>query len=166
MDLSLNNTNRKILGTIPDRWGRMNSLSQAALLEIGRLLRNDDLLDKNHKIAVKNHAGLIVGSRYGSLNTDLEYGQTVAAGPEFTSPALFGYTLPNIPLAEAAIHYNLTGPVFSLFSEDPAAEAIKVSKEWLKDASTNCGLIIAGSLDTLQLNNETTISTKFTICYA
>jgi 3-oxoacyl-(acyl-carrier-protein) synthase len=144
----------------------MNSLSQAALLSIGRLLKDTDLLDSTNRIRAEHQAGLIIGTRRGSLETDLAYGETVAAGPEFISPALFGYTLPNIPLAEVAIHYNVTGPVFSLFSENPATDAVKISKEWLSDPSTGCTFIIAGSLDSIPLNNETNVSTHFTICYA
>lgn len=165
-DIFLTPENRAILGKIPERWGRMNPSSQAALLEIGRLLQGSDLLDDNRKVADHKQAGLIVATRRGSLDTDLAYGETVAMGPEFTSPALFGYTLSNIPLAEAAIHYNLTGPVFSLFSDTPKATALSICREWLDDPANRSEFIIAGSLDATTNNQETTVSASFTICHA
>ncbi len=62
--------------------------------------------------------GLIGGTKRGSLHTDRAFITTMADGPGLASPALFGYTLPNIPLAEAAGVFGLVGPVYAVFDED------------------------------------------------
>jgi hypothetical protein len=165
LNLSLCEKNRSILGTVPERWGRMNQLSQAILLEVGRLLRQAGLLNEGHAVSENMQIGLIVASSWGSLVTDLAYAKDLRSGAQFASPALFGYTLPNIPLAEAAIHYHLTGPVFSLLSEDPENEARAVAGLWLTGSDPRTTCIIAGVLE-VSPYPESIISADFVLCYA
>jgi 3-oxoacyl-(acyl-carrier-protein) synthase len=145
----LTRENREILGQIPERWGRMDLLSRATLLAVGRTLRGAGLLDGSSGMPwARGRIGLIAGSRRGSLATDLAYAETLRQGADCASPALFSYTLPNIALAEAAIHYHLTGPVYSLLSDTPMAEAEATARLWLV-AGGNLDCILAGETDAL-----------------
>lgn len=122
-----------LLGSIPTRWGRMSPLSRAVVVEAGRLLRDNEWLACGCRFSEAGKTvGLIGATRTGSLATDIDFANTLADGFLLASPALFGYTLPNIPLAEAANHYGLIGPVYAIFDDhDPAAAAIDEAKRWL-----------------------------------
>jgi hypothetical protein len=124
-----------VLGTLPKRWGRMDRLSRLAVVEVGRLPR-------------AGRGGLIGFTRRGSLATDLAYVATLRQGLALASPTLFSYTLANIALAEAASHYGLTGPVFSIFAENPGgeAEAEAEARCWLAD-DRSLDFMIVGELD-------------------
>lgn len=135
-----------VIGVVPKRWGRMDRLSRLAVVEVGLALRGAGLLpDEPGKVVVSGSGGLIGAGRYGSLVTDLAFAATLAAGLNLASPTLFSYTLPNIALAEAASHYGLTGPVYSLFSGDPA-EAESEARRWLAEAA-GPDFMVAGTLD-------------------
>lgn len=146
----LDATARDLLGTLPERWGRMDLMSRTALVETGKILRANSLLAEDTGILRQGlTGGLIVGTRRGSLAVDLEYAESVKAGPGLASPHLFSYTLPNIPLAETAIQYGLTGPVFCLISDDPHAEALQDGRLWLDGTVDEIDFIVAGALDVL-----------------
>jgi len=115
-----------LLGSIPGRWGRMSPLSRLLIVETGRVLQEKGILIKGQRLSEMNKkAGLIGGTKRGSLYTDQEFIATMADGPGCASPSLFGYTLPNIPLAEAASFYGLIGPVYSLFdAREPLKKAV------------------------------------------
>ena len=105
-----------IIGNMPQRWGRMDPASRIAVVEIGLLLKQSNLLYRGNMLHEETKVGLIVGTKLGSLTTDLSFCQSLNEGVENASPILFSYTLPNIPLAEAACHYRITGPVYSIIS--------------------------------------------------
>lgn len=155
---------RKLLGSLPERWGRMGLMGRAALVEVGLALHRENLLDENARLRPESAGGLIIGTRRGSLAVDLEYGNTLKAGAGMASPHLFGYTLPNIPLAEAAIRYNLTGPVFCLVSDDPFAEAVEEARQWLAETAGNTTLMVAGALDVIP-SEPAEASTQLTVLY-
>jgi hypothetical protein len=135
-----------VIGAIPKRWGRMDRLSRLAVVEVGRVLKAAGLSRyESPDLAALSGAGLIGASRHGSLTTDLAYGRTLAGGINLASPTLFSYTLPNIALAEAASHYGLTGPVYSLFSPD-AAEAEAEARRWLAE-DPGPEFMVAGLID-------------------
>lgn len=135
-----------ILGTLPKRWGRMDRLSRLAVVEVGRVLRESGVLEsEGEAIAARGSGGLIGVTRRGSLETDLAYAATLKEGPELASPLLFSYTLPNTALAEAASHYGLTGPVYSIFSELSEA-GDEDARRWLGDDSS-LDFMIVGELD-------------------
>lgn len=156
--------NREILGSVPERWGRMDLLSRATLLGVGRTLRSAGLLDASSgKQQARGRIGLIAGSRRGSLATDLAYAETLRQGPDCASPALFSYTLPNIALAEAAIHYHLTGPVYSLLADAPLAEAVAAARLWLATGGQRLDCILAGETDVLPERNGPAVIANFTL---
>ncbi len=107
-----------LLGGVPGRWGRMTLLSRLLIIETGRILQESNKLEKAERLCDKGlTVGLIGATGRGSLYTDQAFKETMQAGPGLASPALFGYTLPNTPLAEAAVFYGLMGPVYALYDE-------------------------------------------------
>lgn len=153
---------RSLLGNLPERWGRMDLMSRAALIETGRVLGEEELL-AGHPPQLKNGwtGGLIVGTSHGSLAVDMEYASTVKDGPGMASPHLFGYTLPNIPLAEAAIQYGLTGPVFCTVSSNPYEGALQIARQWLHDMPDKQKIMVAGVLDVIRSGKSSEISANF-----
>ena len=105
------------LGT---RFGRMDLLSQLALLAVEKLAINFDELSRD-RIAI------CLASSAGSLATDVEFwkGRDQAGGP---SPTLFTYTLPSAPIGEIAIRHRLTGPNLCFVSDggEVLAEAMEL----------------------------------------
>ena len=108
---------------------------------------------------------MIVGSKRGSLAVDIEYAQTLKAGPGMASPHLFSYTLPNIPLAEAAIQYGLTGPVFCMISDDPYDDALLEAGQWLGGMSGTKTLMVAGVLDVILSKATSEVTAKFKVLH-
>ncbi|MEN8143046.1 MAG: beta-ketoacyl synthase N-terminal-like domain-containing protein [Thermodesulfobacteriota bacterium] len=135
-----------ILGVLPKRWGRMDRLSRLAVVEVGRALRQAGLLAAvDNGFSARGRGGLVGVTRRGSLATDLAYAETLREGPEMASPLLFSYTLPNTALAEAASHYGLTGPVYSIFSELNKAGDEDAGR-WLAD-DRSLEFMVVGDLD-------------------
>lgn len=123
------------LQTIPPRWGRMTPLSRAVVVEAAFFLKKKGLIDKTCEKQNQQgrSIGLIGGSRWGSLATDLAFIKTMEENPAFASPAIFGYTLANIPLAEAASQFGLTGPVYAIIeAKNPLNEAQKEARRLLR----------------------------------
>lgn len=122
-----------ILGNIPSRWGRMSPLSRLLIVETGCLLQETGILARGQRLSeIDKKVGLIGGTKRGSLHADQEFIVTMADGPGLASPSLFGYTLPNIPLAEAASFYGLVGPVYAIFdSRDPLKKAVDEARRLL-----------------------------------
>ncbi|MDH3360464.1 MAG: hypothetical protein OEL55_06280 [Desulfobulbaceae bacterium] len=137
-----------LIGSIPTRWGRMSPLSRAVVVEAGRFLTGNDLLATGSRFSdMGKTVGLIGVTGNGSLSTDVSFANTLADGFLMASPAIFGYTLPNIPLAEAANHYGLTGPVYALFNDhDPMEVAVKEAKRWL-DTQADLSLMLVCIFD-------------------
>ncbi len=153
---------KKLLGALPERWGRMDMMSRSALVEVGQVLHDAGLLaETNAALQPGWTSGLIVGSRRGSLASDLEYAETVKDGPGMASPHLFSYTLPNIALAEAAIQYQLTGPAFVLMSEQPFEDAVQEAVYWLSELQGGNTIMVAGALDVIPGPDGDAITAKF-----
>ena len=136
-----------VLGELPKRWGRMDRISRLAVVEVGRVLLAYGLRGRDGEPASRPGRGGLIGlTRRGSLATDLAYVATLKQGPEMASPTLFSYTLANIALAEAASHYGLTGPVYSVFADDPGAGGEAEARRWL-DCDDALDFMIVGELD-------------------
>ena len=84
------------------RFGRLDLMSQLALLAVEKLGVNFDSLPRE-RIAI------CLAAKAGSLSTDVEFwkGRDTLGGP---SPTLFAYTLPSAAIGEIAIRHRLTGP--------------------------------------------------------
>lgn len=123
-----------IIGGIPKRWGRMNPMSRVLIVEVGRMLRRQNIIGQGDRCSTLGvAAGLIGATKRGCLKTDYDFLDSIDDTSGLASPALFGYTLPNIPLAEAAGQYGLTGPVYALFeTEDPFEKAVQEAQTLLQ----------------------------------
>lgn len=136
-----------VLGTLPKRWGRMDRISRLAVVEVGRVLLASGWQGSDDtRTSSRGHGGLIGLTSRGSLATDLAFVDTLKEDAALASPTLFSYTLPNIALAEAASHYNLTGPVYSVFTNDPGAGGEDEARRWL-DCDDSLDFMIVGELD-------------------
>jgi 3-oxoacyl-(acyl-carrier-protein) synthase len=136
-----------VLGELPKRWGRMDRISRLAVVETGRALAAAGILHfEGGRPVTTGQGGLIGVTRRGSLTSDLAYAETLKQGPEMASPILFSYTLPNTALSEAASHYGLTGPVYSLFSEEQGVDGLSEAKRWLAE-DPKLDFMVAGGLD-------------------
>jgi 3-oxoacyl-[acyl-carrier-protein] synthase II len=92
--------------------------------------------------------GIIAATRYGCFDTDLAYYATAKEDQGiFASPNLFSFTLPGIVLGEAAIHFRLTGPTFTVGDTvgQRGCTALGVAGDLL--SSGTCQTIVAGWLD-------------------
>ena len=92
--------------------------------------------------------GIIAATRYGCFDTDLAYYATAKADRGvFASPNLFSFTLPGIVLGEAAIHFRLTGPTFTVgdIVSQRGCTALGVAVDLLSSGA--CQTILAGWLD-------------------
>jgi 3-oxoacyl-[acyl-carrier-protein] synthase II len=100
----------------PDmRFGRLDEFSRIGLAALAFCLRDagEEAWDKKRPI------GIVAASRYGCLQTDLAYLQTMLPDQgKLASPNLFAYTLPNCFLGEAALRFGLTGNTLVLNQED------------------------------------------------
>ena len=92
------------------RFGRMDLLSQLALLSVESLGINFETMDRSR-------VGICLSAKAGSLSTDIEYwnGRNEIGGP---SPTLFAYTLPSSAIGEIAIRYRITGPNLCFVGSD------------------------------------------------
>lgn len=92
--------------------------------------------------------GIIAATRYGCFDTDLAYYATAKEDQGgYASPNLFSFTLPGIVLGEAAIHFRLTGPTFTVGDGvgQRGCTALGVAADLL--SSGTCRTIVAGWLD-------------------
>ncbi len=105
----------ELLGEVPKRWGRMDLASRVTLVAVAGFLKAEGILPAAGDI------GLVLATGDGCLATDLAFSRALAV--DGVSPMLFGYTLANIPLAEAASHCGLTGPVYAVYGDRDAARA-------------------------------------------
>ena len=102
---------REIFKKLPTRFGRFDSYTRLGWSGVALALNDSGLLSTEGKKPVS----LIISSRYGCFETDVEYYKTTLdEDGELSSSILFSYTLPNIILGECAAHFGLTGATFSL----------------------------------------------------
>ncbi|HEY5346028.1 MAG TPA: hypothetical protein VIK62_06760 [Verrucomicrobiae bacterium] len=98
------------LARLGTRFGRLDLMSQLALLAVEKLGVNFDLFPRE-RIAI------CLAAKAGSLSTDFEFwkGRDALGGP---SPTLFAYTLPSAALGEIAIRHKLTGANVCFVGDD------------------------------------------------
>ena len=147
----------QIIGKLPERWLRMDTMSQQAILAVGRALADAGITSFRPE-----ECGIIGGSRYGSLATDMAYAKSLEDGVTFASPSLFGYTLANISLAEAASQFNVTGPVFCVLDDQPLKAAKKEAERWLTFMPAG-SFIIYGELDVIPGDDSEAVTASFYI---
>ncbi len=130
----------KLLPLKPKRWGRMDILSKFIILGCAQTLNEA-------KDELKPETGLLLATKYGSLDTDIKYAQTISTSINEASPILFGYTLPNIAISEAASLFNLRGSVYATYSNESSKEDMLISiiekaRLWLRSQNLTRSFIV------------------------
>lgn len=137
-----------LIGEVPKRWGRMSLLSRILIVEVGRLLIAKGVIVSGQKCSDKDlTVGLVGATQRGCLQTDCDFLATMEDGAGLASPALFGYTLPNIPLAEAAGQFGLTGPVYAIFDTVNPLEKAKCEARQLLSYHPELTFMLACEFD-------------------
>ncbi|WP_136809450.1 beta-ketoacyl synthase N-terminal-like domain-containing protein [Desulfosediminicola flagellatus] len=153
-----------LLGSLPTRWGRMTPLSRLLIIETARVLQKRNILTPGQRLSDQNkNVGMIGGTRRGSLHTDQAFVETMKEGPGLASPALFGYTLANIPLAEAAVAHGLTGPVYAIFDTRTPLESAEKEAQRLLDLQNNLDLMLACEFDHYEQDGRHELSVILTV---
>lgn len=138
----------ELFGELPGRWGRMTPLSRLTIIKVGHLLSEQKIITGAGKCVDEGQMiGLIGATRRGSLHTDQAFLETMRQGTGLASPALFGYTLPNVSLAEAAAHYGLVGPVYAVFEKEQLLKKAVEEAELLLKSQVELTHIIACEFD-------------------
>jgi 3-oxoacyl-[acyl-carrier-protein] synthase II len=136
-------TRKQVFAQIDRRFGRLDDFSRIGLAALAFCLRDGNAEEWQDKRSL----GVVAASRYGCLQTDLAYLETML--PEqgkLASPNLFAYTLPNCFLGESALRFGLTGNSMILNRRDPSRlESIKTGLTELA-WSDQCG-VLAGIVD-------------------
>ncbi|MEN8255173.1 MAG: hypothetical protein ABFR33_06850 [Verrucomicrobiota bacterium] len=105
-------------------FGRFEPMSQRACYVTALALRDAGL---EYSKDLKQGIGLLGTDPYGCEQANLDYFRDyVESGRTLARANLFIYTLPSSPLAEAAVHFGLQGPLTYLRSEQPTAESLIV----------------------------------------
>lgn len=134
----------EIYSNPPVRYRRFDSYCQAACAAIALALRDARLEHAESPRPI----GIIASTRYGCVETDLAFQASAReADGLYASPGLFAFSLPGIAISEAAIHFRLTGPTFTV--GDPVGrrgyQALRIGVDLL--ASGACRTVLAGWVD-------------------
>jgi 3-oxoacyl-[acyl-carrier-protein] synthase II len=129
----------------PVRYRRFDSYCQIGCAAIALALK-DAGMDRAERT---RPTGIIASTRYGCFETDLAYYATAREEEGiYASPNLFAFTLPGIAISEAAIHFRLTGPTFTV--GDPigprGTNALCIAVNLL--SSGTCRTVLTGWVDT------------------
>jgi 3-oxoacyl-[acyl-carrier-protein] synthase II len=109
-------TRKDVFTKIDRRFGRLDDFSRIGLAAVTFCLRDGSAEEWQEKRPL----GIVAASRYGCLQTDMDYLQTMI--PQhglLASPNLFAYTLPNCFLGEAALRFGLTGNSMIINRHEP-----------------------------------------------
>jgi len=109
-------TRKQVFAEIDRRFGRLDDFSRIGLAAATFCLRDAATEDWEAKRPI----GIVAASRYGCLQTDLDYLQTMVPLGQLASPNLFAYTLPNSFLGEIALRFGLTGNGMIVNRRDPS----------------------------------------------
>ena len=136
-------TRKQVFAQIDRRFGRLDDFSRIGLAALAFCLRDGNAEEWQNKRSL----GVVAASRYGCLQTDLAYLETMLPMQgKLASPNLFAYTLPNCFLGEAALRFGLTGNSMILNRRDPSRlESIKTGLTELA-WSDQCG-VLTGIVD-------------------
>lgn len=146
---------RDVLVTVPGRWGRMPPLTRAVIVETGKVLQKHGIGGSlQARTEDSPSLGMIGGTRWGSHVTDLAFAESMRADIKLASPAIFGYTAANIPLAEAAAHFGLTGPVYALMEADNPLQAAVDEAQLLLRWQPGLDMMLACEFDARYLDKS------------
>jgi len=105
-----------------ENFGRFNQDSRLVIFSIALALYNADIHYARDK---KQDIGILGTSPDGALTSNLDYFRDyVSCGRKLGRGNLFIYTLPSSPLAEAAIHFGLQGPLAYIRNSEKPKERL------------------------------------------
>jgi len=139
------------------RFGRLDLMSQLALLAVEKLGINFDSLPRE-RIAI------CLAAKAGSLSTDVGFwkGRDTVGGP---SPTLFAYTLPSAAIGEVAIRHRLTGSNLCFIgdSRDVLPEAADLLRRGEADACVcvYCEVVSSAAAGMIQSTPTSNVSALF-----
>ncbi|MEN7972736.1 MAG: hypothetical protein ABFR47_02755 [Verrucomicrobiota bacterium] len=129
-------------------FGRFESMSQRACYVTSLALRDAGM---EYSKDLKQDVGLLGTDLYGCEQANLAYFRDYVEGGRTLARAnLFIYTLPSSPLAEAAVHFGLQGPLTYLRGEEPSAESLIVhAKRMIAEGQAEYMMVyeLTGELD-------------------
>jgi len=103
-------------------FGRFDEVSQRVCTVTALALRDAGIQYEKGK---KQNIGLIGTDLYGCEQADFNYFRDyVESGRKLARANLFIYTLPSSPLAEAAVHFGLQGPLFYFRNQDAKVDRL------------------------------------------
>ncbi len=124
-----------------ESFGRFNQSSRLAILSIALALYDADIHYARDK---KQDIGILGTSPDGALDSNLAYFRDYAqAGRTLGRGNLFIYTLPSSPLAEAAIHFGLQGPLLYMrHSEKPEKNLLRQAELMVENKEASAMLTV------------------------
>lgn len=122
-------------------FARFDPVSKLTLLSIALALFDAKI---DYAAGKKQKISILGSNQNAALAANLEYfNDYIANGRTLARGNLFIYTLPSSPLAEAAIHFGLTGSLFYLgFTKDAEKESLKYACQMLKAKSAKTILLV------------------------
>ncbi|NQU73259.1 MAG: hypothetical protein HQ547_00925, partial [Candidatus Omnitrophica bacterium] len=115
-----------------DNFGRFNQDSRMVIFSIALALYD---AGGHYVRGEKQDVGIVGTSPDGALTTNLSYFQDyVKAGRKLGRGNFFIYTLPSSPLAEAAIHFGLCGPLAYIgYAKEPEENLLVHAQYMIKN---------------------------------
>ncbi len=124
-----------------ENFGRFNHDSKLVILAMALALYDASITYAKDK---KQDISILGTNTCGALDANLSYfNDYVANGRTLGRGNLFIYTLPSSPLAEAAIHFGLTGELLYLgFVKNAGQESLKFAADMLKNQNHKAILLV------------------------
>ena len=122
---------QKILNGLPKEYGRFNADARKTLCALAKVLQG-----KRGNIGI-----ILVNDTYCVEDNFKYYKDFIDAGAKLGRANLFVYTLPTTPIAESAIYFGLTGPLFYLGGNDNLSLAHKLAVDMVKTREAE-GMVI------------------------
>jgi hypothetical protein len=112
-----------------ENFARFDRDSKLASIAVGLALYDANIVCRKDK---KQDIGIIAANKHGALEAQLAYFKDYLKGGRILGRGnLFIYTLPSSPLAEAAIHFGLQGPL--IYFNLPGSRGHFRLKEYAKE---------------------------------
>ena len=122
-------------------WGRFDDVSRITCLAGGLALFDTGIIYSREK---KQEMGVIGTNTNASLQSNRNYFKDyIENGRTLSRGNLFIYTLPSSPLAEAAMYFGLTGPLFYLScANEGVAELLDCAARLIEGKDTDAALAV------------------------
>ncbi len=135
---------KSILHRTIKNFGRFSDESKVVCLAAGLALHDAGITAGK----APDDTGIVASNTDGALLPNKEYFQDyIDCGRQLSRGNLFIYTLPSSPLAEAAICFQLNGPIFYAASQDNSASfALREAADIVKADAAGMMIAVTGTL--------------------